>query len=564
MFASCRLSFIRHLLISTMLCCILAIAGELKLASPFSDHMVLQRDAEVAVWGSGRAGSMVAVRFRDQVVTATVNATGNWRVNLQPMSASDRPGNLQVTMDGESLTLHDILTGDVWLGSGQSNMDWPLRNCANATEEIAAANYPAIRIFQVAKKLYGSEQDTCGGKWEHCTPKTAKHLSGLAYYFALELQRDKTIPVGIIQTSWGGSPIEAWMNKESLLQLFPEKFDQLHQADWLEALQADYRQEMAEWKASVGTTGQHTDPGIMPEVTPWSEEDFDHSSWQQVVQPQPLERFLGAVDGAVWYRKTVVLDDDWQAGKAVLSLGPIDDFDHVWINGHLVGITGKDVENFWKVHREYLVSPGVLKAGKNTIAVRIFDHGGGGGMMGIENDLFLSIVDQPDKRISLAGPWYCKPGIQLPAKPSGMYTKGTILYNGMIHPLAPFTMKGMLWYQGESNKNKQTQKPVFFHWKTFPHRFFFIGRFAGSSSITSFLSDFTSFGLKNRQAPRGSPVKFNPPKWVRCNLITGCLICSQTFLICLFLPSTSVIIRKQFFRKSQNSTRNKLFRKKRR
>jgi sialate O-acetylesterase len=410
--------------------CQAAPARNVRPHSLFSDHMVLQRGVAVPVWGSADAGGTVTVSVAGQTASTVADAKGGWIAKLEPLKAG---GPHELTIAGaQSITLKNVLVGDVWICSGQSNMEQGIAACSNPKEETAKANYPRIRLFMVPHHIAGEPQTTVNASWQTCSPATVAAggwggFSGAAYYFGRHLHKELDVPIGLIQTCWGGTIAEAWTSAEALKTLpdfkpAVEQFEQLV-AD-LKKGQDSYKQRVADWWRT-------NDPGS---AKGWADPAFDASAWKPMALPQHWEKVaeLGSFDGLVWFRRQVDVPAAWAGKDLLLELGPIDDRDTTF--------------------------------GRNLVAVRVLDTGGGGGGYGQPGPLRLSRPGGAGKPVALAGPWsyqIAAPMGKLPPLPvkavGGSPNVVTVLYNGMIAPLVPCAIKGAIWYQGESNAGRAMQ-----------------------------------------------------------------------------------------------------------
>ncbi len=418
--------------------------------SLFCDHMVIQRDKIVPVWGWATPGSSVTVTINGQARKTRATKTGQWYIEISPLPAGG-PHALEIV--GEStVSIEDVLVGDVWLCSGQSNMEMPVRRTDNAEQEIAAGSHPNIRLFQVARKVAKTPQLTVAGQWETCRPKSIGPFSAVAYYFARELQPEIDVPIGLIHSSWGGTPAEAWSSMEAL-QTMKEFRDVV--ADVQQSRKAAERLHAKRMKAWWATCEAPHPEGK------WRKVRFDDSSWKAMAIPQLWEEAnvgLEAFDGVVRFRRTFDLPAKLLASakqkKVLLSLGRMNDVDTTWVNGHRVG-----GENSWDTPRRYSLPVKYLQAGKNVIATCVCDVGGSGGLYGEQKNFRLVAGD---REISLAGDWQYQVGAKshdLPDLPPNYrsHNSPAALYNGMIAPLVPYGIRGALWYQGESNAGRPEQ-----------------------------------------------------------------------------------------------------------
>jgi len=447
-----------------LLCCVAAASiafGDepgLPLVHPlFSDHMVLQRHAKVPVWGWAAPGTKVTVRFAGQVKAGVAGADGKWMVHLRSMPASSEARAMVITVgdNEQSVTIDDVLVGDVWLCSGQSNMEMGIGLC-NATSDIASADYPQIRLLTVPHHIANTPVSTADVHWSPCSPVTVMQgtwggYSAAAYYFGRELYKNLKVPIGLIHSSWGGTIAEAWTSAEGLRPLgdFAGRLKQEASAE--HGPKADFAAEYESWCEA-------NDPGTKQG---WLKAECDTSSWKEVTMPQAFEKAgLPDFDGIVWFRKNFDIPADWNGKKLTIGLGPVDDIDTTWVNGTKVGQM-----NRYDLNRIYQVSPELVHAGANTVAVRVLDTGGDGGLNGRPEQLFIKPSEAgAGEPVSLAGTWQMKdsaPLSKLPPPPVVPDLNNpnvvTVLYNGMIAPLLPFAIKGAIWYQGESNADRAEQ-----------------------------------------------------------------------------------------------------------
>ena len=419
----------------------------------FTDHVVLQRDVPVPVWGWAEPGQRVKVELAGQSVETTVDPQGKWLARLGPYPAGG-PHVLTVT-GPKSAEVQDILVGDVWICSGQSNMEWPLGGAIRAREETAKANHPRIRLFTVPRKVAIEPTSTVDASWEVCTPESATRFSAVGYFFGRELQRELGVPIGLIHSSWGGTVAEAWASAGAL-----ESMDDFKRAvAQVRAEKADAGKLPGRFEQAMAAWWKKNDPGSA-EQPAWSDPKFDANAWKAMKLPGNWEqRGLPDFDGIAWFRKEVDLPESWDGKSVTLSLGAVDDRDTTFLNGVEVGHM-----NDWNARRNYKVPAGVAKSGRNLIAVRVLDTSGLGGFAGDPKAMNLALVgDDKAEPISLAGDWSYKASTPMDELSSPPETTGntpnrvTVLYNGMIAPLKPFPIKGAIWYQGESNASRAAQ-----------------------------------------------------------------------------------------------------------
>jgi len=434
--------------------------AEPKAMNLFTDHMVLQRQKPIPVFGTGAPGSEVVVELNGEKAKTKVDSKGRWLVKLPAMSAG---GPYELSVNG-AIAARDVLIGEVWIASGQSNMEWPVAASPRDITVARQSTKPEIRMFTISKSSVPSPAVDVLGQWQIATPATVGGFSGVGFWFAESIYRQLGVPIGIINTSWGGTPAESWMSWEALkatpsIKRRVTEHEKMMSVDNENAL-ATYKKQQAEYEAAIA------DPGISAEAKNWAETDYSDADWKTVTVPVPIESIEGkAWDGAFWFRKEIVVPT---GGKAFLSLGAIDDFDQTFVNGKLVGKTGIETTNHWSHPRRYEIPAGILKPGRNVIAVRGYDTGGAGGFTGPAAQMFLEMPGQPAVA-PLAGSWkYRKereiPPVTAPTPPLGIGNPWSLasLYNGMISPIVPYGLRGAIWYQGESNADRAEQYATVF------------------------------------------------------------------------------------------------------
>lgn len=407
----------------------------------FADGMVLQRGQPLPVWGYAEPGARVEVAFDGASVQASADGNGAWRVEL-PAREAGGPFVMRIDDGKAPLVLRDVLVGDVWLASGQSNMEWPISQSRDADTEIARATDPLIRHFKVPKSWAGLPQwQLAGGDWVASSPDVAGNFSAIAHFFARELRASEGVPIGIIDSTWGGSSIEAWMDAgtqgidgDGLVELARR----LKQED--ERALAQARAQVARWH-------------LPADDSDWQAAGSDTSDWDEMAVPGLWEASgWNGMDGVAWYRTTFTLDAAQAQAGVTLGVGRIDDTDITWVNGVEVGQTRMQYD----LPRVYAVPASALRAGVNEIAVRVTDTGGGGGIHGPAEELFVQPAGGP--RLPLAGTWKFRPAeVTALALDDNKNQQPTLLYNAMIRPLQPFPVRGVIWYQGESNAGSVEQ-----------------------------------------------------------------------------------------------------------
>lgn len=413
----------------------LQLQAQLRLPRFFSDHMVLQRHKPVTVWGWDTPGSTVCVKFNGSQEIVIVGVNGEWRVELKSFPAGG-PYEMEIIGKYDQMILHDILIGDVWLCSGQSNMEFALKDAFGADTTIVQAANPQIRLLTIPKTVKFMEQeDIDGGSWEECTPASVPGFSAVGYFFGKYLQADIQVPVGLIHTSWGGTDIRTWTSWPTMLQMEELK---KYQGKGVEDLVNDIRRNQHDYFEAL-----QNDPGL---VGKWYENSTQMVEWENVMVPQNYGNILNREDGIVWFSKFFDMPEGVAGQEAVLYLGPVDDEDVTYLNGKQIGAAAD-----WSSTRQYSIPQGVLRKGQNNLVVRCKDNNGGGGLTGKPEQYYLKVGD---KTYQLDGQWRMKPSVlnsMFQYKSVADCNIASVLYNGMVHPLVGYPVKGVIWYQGESN-----------------------------------------------------------------------------------------------------------------
>lgn len=452
----------KHLFTTT--CCLLLASvslAEVRLSKAFSSNMVLQRNKPIIIWGWADAKESVTVSFEKSTIKTKPDGKGQWRITLPAMKEG---GPYLLTVRGKNtITFTNVMLGDVWLASGQSNMEWKLKQQVNNfLQEINNANYPNIRVLNVDNKTaFEPVDDFESSGWKVCEPTVAGDFSAVAYFFARHLWNKYQIPIGIIQSEWGGTPAEAWTSTSSLSTL-PDFAESLKEIEKFRLNPELALQDSPEAKKRYGESLLKNDLGLQPEANNrWYQPGIDLAGWKKTPVPGFFDKEIyPGFDGLVWYQKTFMLPAAVESVEnGTLSLGKIDDADTVWINGQkLWGTTGHTR------FRSYSFGKGMLKAGENTIVVRVHDGGGEGGFYSPEADIYLNVGNN---KISLSGDWLTKIGAehrQLAPLPMPLMAQNrpTTLFNAMIHPILQLRFQGAIWYQGESNAGKAFQYRTLF------------------------------------------------------------------------------------------------------
>ena len=444
--------FIRlYLLVLFLPIAALAADAPLPLVSPmFGDNMVLQRGRPNAIWGWAKPGEVVRVELAGHTAAATADAEGRWQAQIQP-PAPGGPYTLKISDADQTVELHEILVGDVWLCGGQSNMELGLRRARNGEAEMESANHPELRFFTVRQRVAYAPAMVPQGSWKICSPQnmaeSGEGFSAVAYYFGRSLQDKLRVPIGLVVDCVGGTPVESWMGPESLHKL--KDFDEpLAEIARLHARGGpEYGSFLMHWldEYDIGISNQ------------WAAADLDDSAWKTVRIPGGFQE-LGVADvpSICWFRKVITLPNPLPAGQATIYLGSIEKMDTTYLNGAWVGASSW-VEN----PRVYPIKSGVLKPGRNVVVIRVFKLKPDGGFLAKPGELRLELGDKTV--IPLAGEWKgalsldARPPHPLPLTYENYPTMPVVLYDGMLKPVAPLAIRGAIWYQGEANFQRAYQ-----------------------------------------------------------------------------------------------------------
>jgi len=433
------------LIISILLLHSYTVYGQVRLPKLVSDGMVLQREKPVNVWGWANPGEKVKLRINSHTFKTITSDDGKWKIVL-PGQKAGGPFEMEI-MASNTIKLKNILFGDVWLCSGQSNMELPMSRVAVLyRKEIESSANPNIRFFQVPVRWdYNNlHEDISGGKWEEANPQSILKYTAVGYFLAHDLYEKYQVPVGIIQCAAGGSCAESWISEVSL-KAIPEQHQiakQLSDTTYMLNLLASEKASQAKWfgelrKNDLGRKG-----------VPWFNPSFDDSSWPTFQLPSSfVEAEMDFRNGAVWFRKQIDLPENCSGRTAILELGRIVDSDSVFVNGTLVGNV-----SYQYPPRRYNVPSGILKVGKNNITIKVISQSGIGAF--IKDKPYQLLVD--GQTFDLKGLWKYNIGAKCDPCPASTFFPGKPLglYNAMLYPMVNYTLKGMVWYQGESNTGR--------------------------------------------------------------------------------------------------------------
>jgi len=417
--------------------------ANVKLPLLFSDRMVLQRNEPIPVWGWADANEKIEVHFNKQILKTKADKNGKWLIHLKAEIAG---GPYEMSIKGKNeIVLKDVLVGEVWICSGQSNMEFTVDRAMNAKQEMNDSDFPMIRQFLVEKDLSATPKSTLkAAKWDVCNKSTVGNFTAVGYFFAKQLYAQLNIPIGIINTSWGGTCVETWTSREAFENSdeFKGMIAQMPKMD-IDSLSKNQIKSVTERIENIqGSKINASDE------TSFKESSFNDGNWPEMNVPELWEnQQLGNLDGVVWMRKSFVISKEDSENEALLELAKIDDMDVTYINGIEVGTT-----NQYDKKRAYQIPFKTIREGKNVIAIKIFDYSGGGGIWGEASDLKLSLNS---KVMPLSGKWkFNVTEIKSEVSPNSY---PSLLYNAMVNPLIPYAFQGVLWYQGEANVGRANQ-----------------------------------------------------------------------------------------------------------
>lgn len=419
---------------------------EIKLPTLISDGMILQRETDLKLWGWAPAGEELQVNLVDKEYTTTVAPDGSWELELSQLKAG---GPYEMTLRCSELTrvIKNIYIGDIWVLGGQSNMEIPVSRTLDLfEEEVKDARCAGIRKFSVPQKynFHGPVEELEGGEWEEVTPDTVNSFSAVGYFFAKKLYDKYQIPIGLIHTAIGGTPAEAWIS-EATLKKFDKKYqellDQCKDDEYVNGTKLMEEHRNIKWYEEL----DRKDAGYSKKEEPWYQEELDVTDWSDMEIPNSfMGTELETLKGSVWFRKEIFIPESMAGKPAKLLLGTIIDGDETYLNGVKIGSIP-----YLYPPRRYQIPKGLLKAGKNVLAVRVILTQNIGGFV---TDMPYFIRTDMEE-LSIAGTWKYKIGVATEGmKPTTFFQyKPSGVFNNMIYPLRNHKVKGFLWYQGESN-----------------------------------------------------------------------------------------------------------------
>ncbi len=449
-----KLGFLIIGLLTASLFALQTAIAQVRLPQLISDGMVLQREVKTRVWGCASPGEKVSIKFDGHTYKAITDANGGWSVSLAALKAGG-PYTMEIGASNH-ITIHDILIGDVWFCSGQSNMVLPMERVKEKYPvEIAKADYPQIRnffiptVFDIGKV----HNDLPPGKWQAANPKNVLAFGAATWFFAKQLYDRYHVPIGIINSSVGGTPIQAWISEEGIKNIsqYADRLTVLKDTAFLNNI----LRKDAERKKEDSRPSKLTDKGLTG-AKKWYDTTYIPHRWHNFWLPGYwADQGIRGLNGVVWFRKEIDLPASMAGKPAKLFVGRIVDADETYVNGALVGNV-----TYQYPPRRYTVPAGLLKPGKNIIVVRVTNDAGKGGFVP-DKPYYLTTGEE---KIDLRGDWQYQVGEVFPHKTStdnynffSAQNEPTGLYNTMVAPAVNYAIKGMLWYQGEANTSKPTE-----------------------------------------------------------------------------------------------------------
>lgn len=437
--------------------------AQVSLSPLFTDNMVLQQKTDAPIWGTASPGAEITVTtsWNRKKYTAVAGEDGRWMTAVKTPKAGG-PYRLTISDGSKERVINDVLIGEVWICSGQSNMEMPVKGWGRVNDfekELKdASKYPQIRFLSVVRETSSRPEDSfsaVGDGWLVCSPESLEEFSATGYFFGREIHLEEGVPVGLINTSWGGTVIEAWTSRSALTGVAQLEKEADEVASWPQSREERYNKTQAakaEWEKAM----MELDRASIRKDTTFMLSSSERSSWKSVKMPGAIEAVFPAFDGHVLIRRDVDIPASWEGQDLLMNIQAVDDRDMTYFAGCHIGST-----DGWNDLRRYTIPGKYVKGGTVMVAMRIIDTGNFGGISGTDDTFYLE--GPGGERVSLAGDWeICADADfrSLPAYPVNMHSDpnwSTLLYNSMIHPLVPFAIKGAIWYQGCSNAERAYQ-----------------------------------------------------------------------------------------------------------
>ncbi len=451
----------------------------LELPALIGDNMILQQKTDAKIWGKANPGHKInVIASWDARAQTKSGKDGKWSVAL-PAPVAGGPYTMTISCKDTSIIIYNILAGEVWFCSGQSNMEMPLigwppvDTVMYSAATIASAILPEIRLFNIQRKISVEPLEDCTGRWEMCSPSTVEQFSATAFFFGKKLYDELHVPIGLIESAWGGTPAESWISSAAL-EGAGEFLAEIKSMRESAPLQKEYQVWLEGHKQlETGVSGSEQWKNLKFNDENVPSVEFDDSSWPLMNLPMKFESAMGEFDGAVWFRKQVEIPANFKGKDLVLSLGPIDDMDRTYFNGNLIGST--EESGYWQVARNYDIPGGFVSEGMNTISVRVLDNQGGGGIWGFPGSMKISVKNGKQAPVNIEGEWKYQPVAELIGNKFYVFDLSknefstqkrpvsisqyvpAVLYNAMVNPVINYPIKGAIWYQGESNVGRADQ-----------------------------------------------------------------------------------------------------------
>jgi sialate O-acetylesterase len=514
---------------------------KLFLNGPYGDNMVLQRQKPITIRGSTEPKALVHGQLADSVRENLADDKGHWDMTFLAFEAGG-PYDMRVSCGDEVIVLQNILIGEVWICAGQSNMEWTVGISPDAAQTIPEADWPLIRLLKVPRVAH-PEPQRFEARWQVCSPVTIGDFSKVGYHHGLELFRALNVPIGLIDATWGGTMIEAWTPREVLLgdhEMAPQVVDYEATLPRHAEIVSEYEEKMKHWSPPP-------DPGNSKFKAGWADPALDTTAWPQMTLPCWWEADGHRFHGAFWFRREIEIPPEVAGRDVTLHLGACDKADTTYFNNEEVGSISLEVPDGWRKPRDYRIPGRLVRAGRNTLTVRVFSNINNSGMTGPQDAMRL---ETEGWSLALAGPWKFQVEHDLgwttrPAPPwgAGNFNSGSILFNSMIAPLQAFSICGVIWYQGESNESTPVRYARLFPamirgwrkaWRLgdFPFLFVQLPNFGPGDSSTSYWSEIRHAQERGLTEPVtamvptidiGDPNDLHPPNKVE---IGGRLACA--------------------------------------